>query len=63
LSHRSLLKGDDEPKPLPYAKASISPMGPDVGQGPNLKLAAKTRKLEDTGRHFDGSPLKFPSEV
>jgi hypothetical protein len=30
LSHRSLLKGDDEPKTLPYAIASVCSMGADV---------------------------------
>ena len=34
LSHRSLLIGDDEPKTLPYANASICSMGADAGQCP-----------------------------
>ena len=32
LSHRSLLKGDDEPNTLPYANASVCSMGADVRQ-------------------------------
>ena len=64
LSHRSLLKGDDEPKTLPYAIASVGPMSADVrqqGQDRLLRLAGWASSR--TGTRFAGVHSELPRRV
>ena len=57
LSHRSLLKGDDEPKTLPYAIASVCPIGADVRQTSTKSNSPKAGdirvELRDSGREVE----------